>query len=52
MPIAIPRINEMANPIIPLKIVKLIIRKKLFDVINLIVATKVDSGDGRISSDL
>ena len=52
IPNPIPRINDTANPIIPLSIVVPITRIKSFDPNNFKVAITVDSGDGNINSEL
>jgi hypothetical protein len=52
MPNPIPRINEKAKPTNPRKIVIPTINKKFSLSISLMVEINVDSGDGRINSEL
>ena len=52
IPSEIPRINEIVNPKIPLKIVEPIMIKKFLDTKSFRVVAKVSSGDGNIKLEL
>ena len=52
IPSPTPKIKDIAKPAIPLKIVAEIISKKPFELNSLIVVINVDSGEGKINSEL
>jgi len=52
IPSPTPKINDIAKPANPLKIVAEIISKNPFELISLIVVINVDSGEGKINSEL
>jgi hypothetical protein len=52
IPSPTPKIKDIAKPASPLKIVAEIINKNPFELKSLIVVIKVDSGEGKINSEL